>query len=89
MRAGSASTSLHLEHDHADGEEEHDPHDGRHEAHVDVVLVQAPAPGQHATQRRGRHRQRQTLADVAQHRRHALHRPNYTWKIAKKNIKIK
>lgn len=56
MRAGSASASLHLEHDHADGEEEHDPHDGRHEAHVDVVLVQAPAPGQHATQRRGRHR---------------------------------
>lgn len=68
--------ALELEHGHADGQEQHYPRDGGHEAQVHVRFQQVPAAGQYAPQRRRGHGQRQTVADVPQQHGHALHRPD-------------
>lgn len=79
-RGGGAQplTAFELQHGHADGQEQHYPRDGGHEAQVHVRLQQVPATSQYAPQRSRGHGQRQTVAHVPQQHRHSLHRPDDT-----------
>lgn len=69
-------SAFELQHGHADGQEQHDPRNGGHETQVHVGFQQVPAAGEDAPQRCRGHGQRQTVADVPQQDRHALHRPD-------------
>jgi len=75
-RCTGGLSALELQHGHADGQEQHDPRNGGHETQVHVGFQQVPAASEDAPQGRRGHGQRQTVADVPQQDRHALHRPD-------------
>lgn len=71
-------TSLELEDQHADTEEQNDPYYRGDVSVVHVGLYDGPPSWQHWAQRCGCHGQGQTKANVAQDTRHALYRPDHT-----------
>jgi len=81
-------STLELQHGHADGQEQHDPRYGGHEAEVYVGFQQIPATGKDTPQRSGGHSQRQTVADISQQHGHTLHGPDNAWKIKNKLFNI-
>lgn len=60
-----------------DHQEERDPDNGGHEAHVHLGVRDGPAAREDRPQRSGGQRQRQAQGHVAQHPGHALDRPDH------------